>query len=641
MREGNFVPQLVDQAHVPAHAGPRLGRKWLERGLLISILLAGAVALSANQADPDLWGHVQYGRDLLRDGLPATTTYSFTAQGYRWINHENLSEILLAIGADLLGPRGLLLAKCLLGLGVMGLILRHAMRQGAGMVAACFICLLVSINLTAHWSLRPQLMTYACYTLLLGLLSYCFQGWEGRWRLRLPGSPSEQNGDQLVVSSRRLRFLWLAPLLFLVWANSHGGFVAGYCIFSAYLLLRAGEAVSCQGKAALGLVTRLLMMVFVTGLATLVNPYGPSLHLWLLESLSVPRPEITEWHPPQLLSVQSLPMLLLVSTWGIVLVFSRRQRDFTHLVILTLTLWQTSQHARHLPFFALAFGFWAPLHVESILSRFHISRKNTSYGDEPGRPFHWVLAAGMCVAYALLGFKLCERLVDMPVKRDQFPVSAVQYMADRQLQGKLVVTYNWAQYLIAAFGDEQATDGRMLVEFDGRFRTCYPQEIVDMHFDLVLGDPGPGMRFRSEHSPPFDPNRVLEFGQPDLVLINRFQPHSERFLQGKQDTWVLLYQDQIAQLWGRRARYDDPDRPEYIAAAARRVTETPQQGSVTWPALPEAGSRLDSIASDDSPASQPFHKVAQGASAATGNSTAALGLLSRGLRVLQHSLRGN
>ncbi|HAY78968.1 MAG TPA: hypothetical protein DCY79_04105, partial [Planctomycetaceae bacterium] len=90
-------PTPPHQDAIPA-ARPVTG--WFERGIFVATLMVCAIALAPNVADVDLWGHVQYGRDLLRDGLPATTTYSFTAEGYRWINHENLSEILLAVGAD-------------------------------------------------------------------------------------------------------------------------------------------------------------------------------------------------------------------------------------------------------------------------------------------------------------------------------------------------------------------------------------------------------------------------------------------------------------------------------------------------------------------------------------------------------------
>ena len=99
---------------------------WFEKAVIVAVLLAAAVAISPNAVDADLWGHVQYGRDVLRNGLPATTTYSYTANGYRWINHENLAEILLAVGADNLGHIGLLVVKSLLGTFVVGMVLLFA-----------------------------------------------------------------------------------------------------------------------------------------------------------------------------------------------------------------------------------------------------------------------------------------------------------------------------------------------------------------------------------------------------------------------------------------------------------------------------------------------------------------------------------
>src|SRR5215210_4822308 len=120
----------------PSSTIRRDGTAWLDRGIVAAVLLACGVALSLNVADPDLWGHVQYGRDALAHGLPTTTTYSYVADGYRWINHEILAEYALAICNDWLGGSGLLIAKCLLGLAVVGAILRRALSQGAGLIAA-------------------------------------------------------------------------------------------------------------------------------------------------------------------------------------------------------------------------------------------------------------------------------------------------------------------------------------------------------------------------------------------------------------------------------------------------------------------------------------------------------------------------
>jgi len=49
------------------------------------------------------------------------------------------------------------------------------------------------------------------------------------------------------------------------------------------------------------------------------------------------------------------------------------------------------------------------------------------------------------------------------------------------------------------------------------------------------------------------------------------------------------FQDKLAQLWGRASKYDSADHPEYIPPSERVISETPQLGSVTWPALPVRG----------------------------------------------------
>ena len=162
-------------------------------------------------------------------------------------------------------------------------------------------------------------------------------------------------------------------------------------------------------------------------------------------------------------------------------------------------------------------------------------------------------------------------------------MSAFQYIADQNFTGRMVVTFNWAQYALAAFGPRQGNDG-LLVNFDGRYDTCYPWDVVNMSFDFLLFDNEP--RFRGQNAGPMDDERILEHGQPDLVLIGRDQPHSVNVMFRNQERWTLLYQDKLAQLWGRSSKYADPASPDFVAAAQRRITDDPQTGTVTWPALP-------------------------------------------------------
>lgn len=589
---------MSEQKQVSTDAPAAAEGKWLRRGLLLAIVLGCAVAVSPNPADPDLWGHIQYGRDALADGfVPATTTYSFTAKGYRWINHENLAELLLAIGMDNLGPVGLLIAKCLLGLLVVGLILRLAMKKNVGIIPLGIVALLVAVNLAYHWSLRPHLLTYVYCALLMALLAYAFDGWEGRWCLPWLKPSGDDSPPELGYSSTRIRALWLAPVLFLFWANSHGGFVAGYFLYSAYLSCRAFEALACRGRAGWGLARRFVLMIVVAGLATLVNPYGPGLHRWLMYSLGSPRPEIAEWHAPAMLGLEHFELWLLIIVLVASISLTRRTRDFTHLVLLMLCLWQSLTHMRHVPFLAILFGFWMPVHVESLLQRLKFARPETGFAADMSRTARRVVAGGLILSLVLLTGRLYGRLSELRVDKAYFPVAATQFIADHELRGKLVVTYDWAQYAIGAFGQNGSGDDGLLVSFDGRFRTCYPQEVVDMNFDFVLGPGGPDKRHRGKHSPPFDPARVLEFQQPDLVLLCVRQFHSQMAILQHQDQWVLLYQDEIAQLWGRRAKYDDPASPNFIPPAERQIGDEPQHGYVAWPALPVRGRRIEKLAS--------------------------------------------
>ncbi|RCS46058.1 hypothetical protein DTL42_16345 [Bremerella cremea] len=553
-------------------------RRWAGWGILAGTLLAVAIAVSPNGADPDLWGHVQYGRDALRDGLARTTTYSYTAEGYRWINHENLSELALAIGVDTIGPTGLLVLKTLLGLLLCAIPFWRTKDYVNNPFPVVVVSLLVAVNLTNHWNVRPQLFSFGFFALLLLLFDVSFTGWQGHWNL--PWFTSLRRGEPAAAlhwSHRRMRLLWLCVPLFFLWTNSHGGFLAGLGVLAVYLICRMLEAATMRGWASAGMLRRLMLMLVVAVLATLVNPYSWELHQWMFAALRVPRPEITEWHPLYSFDMFSIAFLAMIGVGFWALTFSTKPLDFTQLVVLALVTGQSVMHQRHAPFLALLFAFWCTPHVVSAWRR--ATQRNESTEENPHPALVWSVVGLVALLFAV---PLWERLSVMRVDRDTYPVSAIEFLNQHNLHGKTVVSYNWAQYFIAA----RCGDGESQVQFDGRFRTCYPQDVVDQHFDFILGD-APGMRFRQLDSP-VDPTAALTAGVPKLVLLDRGQPHSEAVMRQRRD-WTLLYQDSLAQVWGRRNLFDDPQSPEYLAPQQRSISDVEKQnGYVAWPAIPTA-----------------------------------------------------
>ena len=558
---------------------------------MLIVVVASALAMSPNVADPDLWGHVQFGRDVLTDReIAATTSYSFTAEGYRWINHENLSEIVMALVVDRWGPIGLVLGKFLLSLVVIISVLRFNLKNGTGMVVASIMTLLVAANLGYHWSIRPQISSFVCFTLLLLLLQFCFAGWQDRWLLKIPRESAEpvRISEALAYTPWRLRMLWLLVPLFLIWGNSHGGFVAGLCVVIAYLGMRTIESI-CQGgklsrqNAGWGITRRMILMSTVALLITFVNPYGPGLQMWLLESLGNPRPEISDWSTSQLFTLVGMKLWMLVGVSAFAIAATRKQHDATHLVVLGLLLWQSISHFRHVPFFAIAAGFWLGPHLKSAMDRFAEEKTEQPVSRRATLAIRYGLIAVLIAA----GFTLTHRLTDLRVCRDTFPVDAVDFMRKHQLHGKLVVTYDWAQYSIAAFCSEHYCDDKekiSRVAFDGRFRTCYPQPVVDMHFDFLYGTKGM-QRHRDPSSPPIDPGLVLRHGQPNLVLLRRSGELTEKHMYENADEWSLLYQDAIAQVWGRKSVYDAVESADYLSQESRIKHDRLATDSVTWPAI--------------------------------------------------------
>jgi hypothetical protein len=546
------------------------------------VVFAAVGTITTNVVDPDLWGHYQYGKEALRDGeLATTTTWSYAVAGHPWVNHENVAEIATAWAADKFGVAGLTLGKLLFAVFIVGCVTWNSRRENVAWPLIGVVAVLAADNMRFHWQFRPQAFSYVSFAAMVAILEWCFASWNAA----RPSLGSLRGGDRPVKPDLyRLRGLWVLPPLLCVWANTHGGFAAGLAIYCAYLGLRAVEAIWWWRGASVGVVKRLAMMIVAGILATCLNPYGPHLHLWMLDTLTAAPPEIGDWAPLPIWSTQATGFWLLMAVAAVSLVKSKRPRDLVHLVLMSLVLWQSLKHCRHLCFFAMMAAFWIPQHLQSAMQPVV-----DSWRKHAGSPVATSRLARLCLVpitvwLLAISVQLGPKLSLLPVERNEYPVSAMQFLRDRGLHGRIMVTFNWAQYAIACFADEEREDPS-LVAIDGRLNTCYPREVLDVYLDFLLGEPTPESRLRGPTSGPYDPALALSYAEPDLLLLDRGQKPAQRVMQSQSD-WVLLYQDSLSQVWGRRGRYDDPASADYIPPSARGVSEELQTGFVQWPAFP-------------------------------------------------------
>ena len=113
-------------------------------------------------ADPDLWGHVLFGRDIVRTGsVPSIDTYAFTSDK-AWINHEWLAEAAMYLAYAAGGNGGLIVLKTALMLAALVAVL-VALRPAALAPAVhdLLMFMVFAGTFTRAHAFRPQVFSIA------------------------------------------------------------------------------------------------------------------------------------------------------------------------------------------------------------------------------------------------------------------------------------------------------------------------------------------------------------------------------------------------------------------------------------------------------------------------------------------------
>ena len=455
------------------------------RGAVYALPLALFLFIPA-VVDPDLWGHLRYGLDVLQArALPATDPYSYTAHGLPWINHEWLFEVSMAGFYAAFGAAGLVLLALLMRL-LIGLLLVYSLgRAGMAPLQICLVFILITPALTLGINtLRPQLATYLLSAIL--------------WTLLV----AAENGH--------LRRLWLLPLVFALWANLHGGFLYGLVMLGTWSVLHVA-AYQSHWRIVLA-------VVLVSGLAVLVTPYGLELPLFLLRTGTVPRPEIAEWQRIDLWSVNGAAYLAVLFSL-VVSVCLSPQKNLRLLVPLALTAVAPFVAVRHLPLFAVVMPIAAADPLAAAFQRLPLFR------DRPRRHLAYFGAAG-AVVLLLYGWRSGLTFTPVP-NMPPFPAGAVSLLKNAGARANMAVPFGWGQYVIWHLGPE------VLVSTDGRRETVYPEQVYRDNVRFYLGA---------------DPDAVLLTRYAtDVVLADKAAGMTD-FMRGRSD-WQVVYEDDVSALF--------------------------------------------------------------------------------------------
>jgi hypothetical protein len=499
----------------------------------VAPVLVGATALhfwARNLADPDLWGHLTWGRMMLRDRtLPRTDTFSYTAFGRPFFDHEWLADLATAAAFDGAGAWGLIALK--LGLGaLMVLSMVDAVRTLARdsdlgrpihpfAVAAGLVLALAVIAPGATF--RPQLFTMAFTATVWALLLRADR------RLRTAAARSCVGWE-----------LGCLPPLLALWANLHGGFLVGVGLVGLHavaVVLRLFRRM--PGAPMLRDATIVAGLAALGAAAPLCNPYGVELYQYLAGTLHL-HDGVSEWDPVPLLGPAFLRFKLLALATGVLMIhWWRTERSgagreplgwvFTFLV---LTTWYAFRHQRHTVLFAIVA---APILIVAM-ERLRVAVATRRPALVPRPPVMRAIAVGVFVLAAAQLAGVARDFVRhgaaIRYSRHVYPTDALAFLRQHGFRGNLVLPFHWGTYTIHRLGD------RVRVFIDGRFEAVYPHHVLDDYFAFIHGRDGWA--------------RVLDAYPTDLVLLQR--AHGIHPLLFARDDFAYVYSDRTALVFVRR-----------------------------------------------------------------------------------------
>jgi hypothetical protein len=476
------------------------------------VLMTGLVGgRTAFLGDPGTFWHVRLGHEIVRTGdVPRHDMLTFTRGGAPWVDQSWAFDVVLAWVVDRGGWSG---AVALTALGLAALyasVARGLVREGISPLVAAVVTVLVAGIGAIHFLVRPHLLTIAFV-------------W---WTLRACREQHERGGWAVAA----------VPILMVVWANVHGGFLAGPLIV---LTAAFGHAIS--GRWDRPRLTNLAKFAGAFGLSLLtplINPYGFGLYRHVAELLvtSGVTPLISEYQPIPFgrgdARVVEWVLLALIALPS----FSKARigrYDLAHgLVWLHLAL----ASVRHAPLFALAIAPGLAKLIDGLpLASREVGRGRASWSAWPAVAALAIVAA-IAAGVPFGGFNTKE-----------WPLSAVAALDHQPVAARLFHEQDWGGMI------ESECRPPRPAYLDDRFE-LFGKETILKYVDALQGGPGwDDLR---------DRDRIdLVWVRPDRGLARRL---------ADDPSWQVVYRDDVSVLFRRKTATGPEGRP----LAASMLTKT-------------------------------------------------------------------
>jgi len=219
------------------------------RSIFILLVLLSALCAGLHTvADYDMGWQLATGRYVIQHHhMPRIDVLSFTSAGKPWA-YPPFAGVLLYLTYCAFGYAGLSWFCALACLAVVAYLVRR------GDIGSAVLAMLAVQSVAARTAPRADLFSTVLFAFYLGELWAYHRGTRSRH--------------------------WLLPMVMLFWVNLHPGFIAGLGAIGAYLLVEVSDLLFGECRQAVLLrLKKVWPWLAASGVATLVNPWGPRIYV--------------------------------------------------------------------------------------------------------------------------------------------------------------------------------------------------------------------------------------------------------------------------------------------------------------------------------------------------------------------------
>jgi hypothetical protein len=483
----------------------RLSARTLLLGGVMTVILVLFVGV---EQDPDFWWHLRIGQWMVEHGrLPSQDLFSYTVSSHVWTDHEYLTEILMWLTYSTLGLTALCIAFGLLTWAGFWLIFMQVRRQpfvfiGVGLAIA-------AVAGSPIWGPRAQMITFALSCLEL----YWLQGY-------LAG---------------RSRAINLFPLVMVLWANLHGGWVIGFVWLGVALVAELMSWAWDQDNPAHRMhVRRLAVIGLASAVAVAATPHFLSLYPYPFQTQGSEAQQrlIVEWASPNFHDLFLRPFEAMV--FLVIAGFALRRPTLYQFLLTAIALFLALQSVRNVALFVAAatpvmittYGEW--------WKEFAAARKWT-YDLPPRRPFAVITAVVLIFIALITTLRIANNVSpahQQSMDAESYPVAAADWLAAHpQIGTRMYNQYGWGGYLANRFYPDQ--NRRVFIFGEA---ALMGDQLLNEYQDVQTLRP--------------DWKQVLDRYGVDYIIYNKDAALSN--VLATQPEWTLVYEDKVAVIYIRR-----------------------------------------------------------------------------------------